>query len=579
MTTFEVWAPEVDRVRLRTDGRELELRAAPGGWWELDVPAAGPGTDYAYLLGDDPTPLPDPASLRQPEGVHGPSQVYDQAAFSWTDAGWTGRQLPGSVLYELHIGTFTPEGTFDAAIGRLDHLVDLGVELVELLPVNAFNGVHNWGYDGVGWYAVHERYGGPDGMKRFVDACHGRGLGVIQDVVYNHLGPSGAYLPRFGPYLTQGRNTWGQGLNLDGPGSDEVRRFIVENALMWLRDFHVDGLRLDAVHALRDSRAVHLLEELARATEVLSTHVGRPLSLIAESDLNDPRLITARESGGYGLHAQWDDDVHHAVHTLLTGERAGYYSDFGSLECLATVLTGAFFHADTYSSFRGRRHGRPVDRERIPGHRFVVCLQNHDQIGNRAIGDRITGTLSPGLLKVGAALILTSPFTPMLFMGEEWGASTPWQFFTSHPEPELAAATATGRIAEFAEHGWGEADVPDPQDPATFSRSKLDWSELEKPEHHELLDFYRRLIALRRAHPGLTDPRLDQVTVAYDEDARWAVIRRGAYAVALNLAGAAQDVPLPGPAETVLLASADGVTVSAEQAVLPAESVAVIALA
>jgi maltooligosyltrehalose trehalohydrolase len=578
VTRFEVWAPDVNRVRLRIGGKDLDLSATTGGWWALDVPDAGPGTDYAYLLGNDTTPLPDPRSLRQPAGVHGPSQVYDHAAYRWGDAGWTGRQLPGSVLYELHIGTFTPEGTFDAAIGRLDHLVELGIDLVELLPVNAFNGVDNWGYDGVGWYAVHEAYGGPDAMKRFVDACHQRGLGVIQDVVYNHLGPSGAYLPRFGPYLTQGRNTWGQSVNLDGPGSDEVRRYIVENALTWLRDFHVDGLRLDAVHALRDSRAVHILEELARAVDVLETGLGRPLTLIAESDLNDPRLITAREGGGYGLHAQWDDDVHHSMHALLTGERHGYYGDFGSLECLATVLTGAFFHADTYSSFRGRRHGRPVDRERIPGHRFVVCLQNHDQIGNRALGDRITGSLSPGLLKVGAALMLTSPFTPMLFMGEEWGAATPWLFFTSHPEPELAVATGAGRLEEFAAHGWGAVDVPDPQDPATFSRSKLDWSELGKPEHHELFGFYRQLIALRRAHPGLTDPRLDRVSVAYDESARWVVIRRGGYAVAVNLAGEPQQVPLPGEARATLLASADGVQLAGDQALLPAESVAVLTI-
>jgi maltooligosyltrehalose trehalohydrolase len=548
VTTFEVWAPAAARVRLRAGGTDHELSAAEYGWWRADLDGV---TDYAYLLDDDPTPLPDPRSLRQPEGVHGPSRVYDHAAFRWSDAAWTGRALPGSVIYELHLGTFTPEGTFDAAIDRLDHLVDLGVDLVELLPVNAFNGVHNWGYDGVCWYAVHEPYGGPDGMKRFVDACHNRGLGVIQDVVYNHLGPSGAYLPRFGPYLNDGRNTWGQTVNVDGPDSDEVRRYIVDNALMWLRDYHVDGLRLDAVHALPDHRAIHWLEELGREVDVLSTQRARPLTLIAESDLNDPRLITPWDAGGYGLHAQWNDDVHHAVHTLLTGERHGYYGDFGSLECLATVLTGAFFHADTYSSFRRRHHGRPVDRVNTAGHRFVVCLQNHDQIGNRALGDRLA--LSPGLRKVGAALILASPFTPMLFMGEEWGAGTPWLFFTSHPEPELAAAVGAGRKAEFAEHGWGAADVPDPQDPSTFARSKLDWSELDKPEHRDLLDFYRALIALRRSHPDLVDPRLDRVEVRYDEDARWLTIRRGICTVAANLAAGPQRIPASGG--TVLLSS------------------------
>jgi len=548
VTTFKVWAPAAARVRLRAGGTDHDLSAAEHGWWRVDLDDV---TDYAYLLDDDPTPLPDPRSLRQPGGVHGPSRLYDHAAFRWTDTSWTGRTLPGGVIYELHLGTFTPEGTFDAGIDRLDHLVDLGVDLVELLPVNAFNGVHNWGYDGVCWYAVHEPYGGPDGMKRFVDACHDRGLGVIQDVVYNHLGPSGAYLPRFGPYLNEGRNTWGQTVNVDGPDSDEVRRYIVENALMWLRDFHVDGLRLDAVHALPDHRAIHWLEELGREVDVLSTQLGRPLTLIAESDLNDPRLITGREAGGYGLHAQWNDDVHHAVHTLLTGERHGYYGDFGSLECLATVLTGAFFHAGTYSSFRRRHHGRPVDRVNTPGHRFVVCLQNHDQIGNRALGDRLA--LSPGLRRVGAALILASPFTPMLFMGEEWGAGTPWLFFTSHPEPELAAAVGAGRLEEFAEHGWGAADVPDPQDPSTFARSKLDWSELDKPEHRDLLDFYRALIALRRSQPDLVDPRLDHVEVNYDENDRWLTIRRGACTVIANLAPGPQRIAATSAA--ILLSS------------------------
>jgi maltooligosyltrehalose trehalohydrolase len=518
MTRFAVWAPERSSVRVRVaDLGDIPMTAGGGGWWRADVPRALPGTDYGYLLDGADEPLPDPRSAWQPHGVHGLSRVYDHAAFPWTDAGWTGRALPGSVLYELHVGTFTPEGTFDAAIGRLDHLVDLGVDMVELLPVNAFNGTHNWGYDGVCWYAPHEGYGGPDGLKRLVDACHARGLGVLIDAVYNHFGPSGAYAPRFAPYLAQGANTWGRSLNLDGPHSDEVRRYIVDSALSWLRDYHADGLRLDAVHALVDHRAVHLLEELAAEVDALAAHLGRPLTLIAESDLNDPRLVTPRTGGGYGLHAQWNDDAHHALHALLTGERQGYYGDFGSLECLATVLTGAFFHAGTWSSFRGRTHGRPVDRQRTPAHRFVAYLQNHDQIGNRATGDRIAATLSPGLLRVGAVLLLASPFTPMLFMGEEWGATTPWQYFTSHPEPDLATAVAEGRRREFAAHGWPPGDVPDPQDPLTLARSRLDWAELDKPAHRDTLDLYRRLIALRRARPDLTDPRLDRVEVAHGE--------------------------------------------------------------
>ncbi|MFF3866329.1 malto-oligosyltrehalose trehalohydrolase [Micromonospora sp. NPDC001898] len=577
MTEFTVWAPEAARLRLRLPGdADHEMRAGPDGWWRVEVPAAGPGTDYAYLLDDDDRALPDPRSAWQPVGVHGPSRRYDHAAFEWTDTGWTGRQLPGSVLYELHVGTFTPEGTFDAAIGRLDHLVDLGVDMVELLPVNAFNGEHNWGYDGVCWYAPHEPYGGPDGLKRFVDAAHAKGLGVILDVVYNHFGPSGAYAPMFAPYLTEQDNAWGRTVNLDGPHSDGVRRYILDSVLMWLRDYHVDGLRLDAVHAMPDSRATHLLEQIAAEVETLSTHLGRPLSLIAESDLNDPTLVTPREAGGYGLHAQWNDDAHHALHTMLTGERQGYYGDFGSLECLSEVLTGAFFHAGTWSSFRSRSHGRPVDRQRVPGHRFVAYLQNHDQIGNRATGDRISATLSPALLRVGATLLFTAPFTPMLFMGEEWAASTPWQFFTSHPEPELATAVATGRRREFAAHGWTSDDVPDPQAPQTFARSRLDWAELNKPEHRGMYEFHRRLIALRKSRADLSDPRLDRVDVRHGD--QFLVMRRGETLVVANLAAKPQRVTLPGMARRVLLATGEGVTVTRDRIDLPAETAAIVAL-
>ena len=575
MTLFEVWVPE-KQVALRVNGVARQMQRGDDGWWRLDVPEAGPGTDYAYTLVDHDGELPDPRSMWQPEGVHGPSRVYDHSAFPWSDGAWTGRQLPGSVLYEMHVGTFTPEGTFDAAIERLDHLVDLGIDLVELLPVNAFNGEYNWGYDGVCWFAPHEAYGGPDGLKRFVDACHSRGLGVVLDVVYNHFGPSGAYAPMFGPYLSEaGSNPWGSSVNLDGPHSEEVRRYIIDSVLMWLRDYHVDGLRLDAVHALADHGAVHVLEQLATEVESLSTHLNRPLSLIAESDLNDPRLITPREGDGYGLHAQWDDDVHHALHTLLTGERQGYYADFGSLECLETVLTGAFFHAGTWSSFRQRRHGRPVDRTRTPGHRFVAYLQNHDQIGNRAVGDRLSATLSPGMLKVGATLLLTSPFTPMLFMGEEWAASSPWQFFSSHPEPELADAVRTGRRREFASHGWAEAEVPDPQDRATFDRSKLDWSELGKPGQSEMHELYRRLIALRHSHPDLSDPRLDRVQVWHGD--QHLVMRRGRIVVAVNLAAGAQTVSLHETPSRVLLATEPGMALMRDRIEMPGESAFVVA--
>ena len=459
MTTFRVWAPGRDRVDLHVDDQVLPM-TLDGEWWS----AHAVGQDYAFSL-DGGDPLPDPRSPWQPDGVHGRSRVYDHSAFTWTDDRWHGVPLPGAVLYELHVGAFTEEGTFDAAIDRLDHLADLGVTAVELMPCNTFPGDWGWGYDGVFWYAVHEPYGGPDGLKRFVDAAHARGLGVVMDVVYNHLGPVGNYLPEFGPYLTHEHATpWGPAINLDRPGSDEVRRFIIDNAMMWLRDYHLDGLRLDAVHALVDQRATPLLEELSIEVENLGAQLGKPLFAVAESDLNDPRMVEPREAGGLGVHGQWCDDVHHSLHALLTGETSGYYGDFGSFETLAKAMTGAFVHDGTRSTFRGRTHGRPVPPT-TPGHKFVVYLQNHDQVGNRALGDRID--LSPGLARIGAALYVLSPFTPMVFMGEEYGARTPWRFFSNH-EGDIAQAVREGRKQEFARHGWNADDIPDPQDPATF---------------------------------------------------------------------------------------------------------------
>ena len=553
---FEVWAPQCERVRVLADGTVHPMTRDDAGWWRADVASARPGTAYSFLLDDDPTPLPDPRSLRQPTGVHGSSRVYDMDSFIWTDRSWTGRQLAGSVLYELHIGTFTPGGTFGSAIERLDHLVELGVDLVEVLPVNAVDGPRNWGYDGVGWYAVTENYGGPDSFKRFVDACHARGMGVVLDVVYNHLGPSGAYLDRFGPYFA-GSNIWGPSINLDGAQSETVRRYVIDNALMWLRDFHVDGLRLDAVHALHDDRATHLLEQLAIEVESLSTHLGRPLSLIAESDRNDPHTVTPREAGGYGLHAQWCDDIHHCLHSALTGEAQGYYADFASagLTGLAHVFCRAFLHEGTWSSFRQRNHGAPVDTHRTPGHRFVAFLQNHDQIGNRATGDRLSETLSPGLLACGAALLLSGPFTPMLFMGEEWGARTPWQFFSHFPDEALREAVRNGRTAEFGEHGWGDVEVPDPNAESTFTDSKLDWDEPAQEPHATLLRVYRELIALRRAWPELSDPWLDKLDVDFDEDSRTVVLHRGRLRVAVNLGGDAVSIDLHAPVGRILLAS------------------------
>ncbi|MCW2715961.1 MAG: malto-oligosyltrehalose trehalohydrolase [Frankiales bacterium] len=574
MTSLRVWAPHPSNVEVEIEGARTAMTRQDGGWWTAEI--GGPGTDYALVL-DGGAPRPDPRSAWQPHGVHGPSRVVDHGAFPWTDADWRGVPLAGGVIYELHVGTFTPAGTFDAAVERLDHLVDLGVSAVELLPCNAFAGRWGWGYDGVAWFAVHDPYGGPDGMKRFVDACHARGLGVVMDVVYNHLGPAGNYLPEFGPYLTEAHTTpWGPAVNLDRPGSDEVRRFVLDNAAMWLRDYHCDGLRIDAVHALVDERATHLLEELAVEVEALGAQLRKPLFLIAESDLNDPRTVTSREAGGLGLDAQWADDVHHALHATLTGETSGYYGDFAGLDVVAKVLREVFLHDGAWSSFRERRHGRPVPST-LPGHRFVVYLQDHDQVGNRATGDRISATLSDGLLKIGAALVLTSPFTPMLWMGEEWAARTPWQFFSDH-EGELGEAVRKGRRAEFASHGWDTDDVPDPQDEGTVRASTLDWSELDDERSSGHLAWVRGLIALRRARPELSDGRRDRVEVTYDDGGSWLVVRRGVVAVVCNLSGDRQAVPVQGSPKAALLTSRPGFVYSEGSVELAAESVVVVEL-
>ncbi|MBT2514353.1 malto-oligosyltrehalose trehalohydrolase [Arthrobacter sp. ISL-30] len=578
---FDVWAPVAGSVTLLADGQEHpmhKLEGGPDGWWT--VRDTGPGkegsgheTDYGYLV-DGEGPFPDPRSLRQPRGVHELSRTFDPTEYAWTDAPWKGRELQGSVIYELHIGTFTPEGTLDAASEKLDYLVDLGVDFVELLPVNAFNGTHNWGYDGVLWFAVHEAYGGPEAYQRFVDAAHAVGLGVIQDVVYNHLGPSGNYLAKFGPYLKSGEgNTWGDSVNLDGPGSDEVRGYILDNAAMWLRDFHVDGLRLDAVHALRDERAVHILEDLAVVADKIEAVTGIPRTLIAESDLNNPRLIYPQEANGYGLEGQWSDDFHHAVHVNLTGETAGYYSDFQSLTALAKVLEHGFYHDGSYSSFRGRHHGRPIRADLAHPSALVVCSQNHDQIGNRATGDRLTETLSYGRLSLAAVLTMTSPFTPMLFMGEEFGASTPWQFFTSHPEEWLAEATAKGRLKEFERMGWDPAVVPNPQDPETFSRSKLKWEEASQGEHARLLDLYRALGALRRSTPELSAGGFQGTEVEFDDDEQWLILVRGTVRVVYNFGAEEMATNLDGD---LLLATDPKTTLDDGTLTVPAESAAVL---
>lgn len=533
---LRVWAPRASRVDLvlPAAGTTEPMSADADGWWQTQHPLP-PGTDYAFSLDGGP-PRPDPRSPWQPAGVHGPSRTFDEAEHQWSDAAWPGRDVLGAVTYELHVGTFTPEGTLDAAIERLDHLVDLGVDVVELMPVAAFGGHHGWGYDGVALWAVHEPYGGPAALQRFVDAAHARGLAVCLDVVDNHLGPSGNYLAEFGPYFTDRHKTpWGAAVNLDGEGAAEVRAFVIEKALRWFRDFHVDALRLDAVHALVDDSPRHLLAELSDAVATLAKEIGRPLSLVAESDANDPRTVTPTAEAfegrpGYGMTAQWADDVHHSLHALLTGERQGYYDDFGAPETLAKALTGAFVHDGGWSTFRGKPWGAPVPPE-TDGRRFVVCSQNHDQVGNRALGDRPSRVLAPGALAVSAAVVLLGPFTPMLFMGEEWGATTPFLYFSDHEEPELAEAISRGRAREFGGHGWAElygADVvvPDPQARETFEGSRLDWAEPGSDGGRRMLDLYRALVRLRHTEPAIASGDRRATTVRAEEGA--IVLTRGA---------------------------------------------------
>lgn len=578
MRILRVWAPNAHTVTALVGEQRLAMEKDDGsarGWWRLETPAAVPGCDYAFIV-DGGDPLPDPRSGWQPHGVHGRSRIVGHEAFEWTDANFTPVPLTSAIIYEMHVGTFTLRGTFESAIARLDHLVDLGVTHVELMPVAEYSGNRGWGYDGVDLFAPHHAYGGPLGLKRLVDACHAKGLAVLLDVVYNHFGPSGNYLRRFGPYLTTRYNTpWGSAVNYDDRGSDEVRRLVCDNALSWMRDYHIDGLRLDAIHAILDASPLHLLEQMAQETAELARQTQRNLVLIAENDLNDPRVVTVPARGGYGIDAQWNEDFHHALHAVLTGEKTGYYSDFGLLGQLVKTLQHAYAYDGQYSAYRDRHHGRPVAG--LSGYNFVACLQNHDQVGNRAQGERSSHLMSASRLRIGAAILLTAPFVPMLFQGEEWGASTPFQYFTDHQEADLGHAVSEGRKREFAAFGWNPDDVPDPQDPATFERSKLDWSEPEREPHKSLLGWHRELIRLRACTPELTDGKLARVEVSYDEEERWMVMDRGAISVAVNLGEQGRYLPLrTGSSRKLLMASDEGVALDANGVELPPDSVAII---
>jgi maltooligosyltrehalose trehalohydrolase len=571
---FRVWAPLPKRLEVQVGQSRFPMAAAGNGWWKAEIYEGEPGDDYGFVL-DGEGPFPDPRSSWQPQGVHGLSRLLDHAAFQWADASWRPQPLSSAVIYELHIGTFTPLGTFESAIEKLDHLVDLGVTHVELMPVCEFAGERGWGYDGVDLFAPHHAYGGPEGLKRLVDSCHARKLAVLQDVVYNHIGPSGNYLSKFGPYFTKHHDgPWGAAINFDGPDSGEVRRFFCDNALMWLRDYHFDGLRLDAVHAIVDDSAVPFLEQLSQEAKRLEARLGRRLVLIPESDLNDPRLLWSVERGGFELDAQWSDDFHHALHAVLTGERNGYYSDFGTLDDLCRAVREGYVYSGQYSAHRRRRHGqRP---EGLSGHRFLAYMQNHDQIGNRAKGERSSSLMSPGRLKIAAALVLMSPFVPMLFQGEEWAAQTPFLYFTDYQEPDLAKGVREGRCREFAAFGWKPEEIFDPQERNTFERSKLDWSELLRPPHGEMLEWHQRLIRLRRSEPTLTNGELESVCTRHDEKNRWLVIERGPISVVCNLGNCTQSIPLRPGSHHLLLSSVTLKESVRDEASLPPESVLIL---
>lgn len=553
-----VWAPYARDLRLvtregagDTSGEKLHrMRRGAGDWWCSEVPAR-PGLRYGFqILGADgqwSKTVPDPRSLAQPDGPHGLSEI-PAGQHVWGDAQWTGRGMAGQVIYELHVGTFSAAGTFDGVAEKLGYLRDMGVTSIELMPINPFGGARNWGYDGVGWHAVHEAYGGPAGLKRLVDAAHAQGIGVILDVVYNHFGPDGNYVGMFGPYTAGGSTGWGEVVNMCGYQSDEVRAYILDAVRLWFEEYHIDGLRLDAVHAFVDTGAYSIMEDIQLIAEEVSARTGVQRIVIAESDLNDPRLISAREAGGYGLAGQWVDDIHHAIHTLVSGEHHAYYADFGSLGVLAKTLREGFLFSGDYSTYRGRRHGRRINRELTPAYRLVTYTTTHDQTGNRAKGDRPSQNLSAEQQVLKAALVLCSPYTPMLFMGEEFGAKTPFPFFCSHGDEGLNEATRQGRFREFRHSGWAQEEVPDPACAQTFESAKLVWD--FDSEQMRILAAYRKLIGLRKTW-NLTRPQMSDFQVdigRQDPGAQQGWVAYGFEDISLvaNLSDTACEVPYGG---------------------------------
>ena len=560
-TLFRVWAPLAESVAVKIVGGEAQtvsLERGDGDIFEARVPGVGAGADYFYLL-DGERERPDPVSRFQPAGVHGPSRVVDPEAFRWTDGDWRGLALKDYVIYELHTGTFTPEGTFESIIPKLAHLKSLGVTAVELMPVAEFPGARNWGYDGAHLYAPQSTYGGPAGLKKLVDACHREGFAFVLDVVYNHLGPEGNYLGEYAPIFSQTyKSPWGDALNFDGAEADGVRRHFIDNALYWLDEYHVDALRLDAVHTIIDAGPVHLLEELSAAFHEGARELGRPAYTIAESDLNDVRVISPPGQGGWGLDAQWSDDFHHSLHAFLTKTDRGYFADFGRLADLAKAISEGFvYDGRRRSAFRRRRHGTSAAER--PGEQFVVCIQNHDQIANGYWGDRLSRLLTVEQHKAAAALLCAAPNVPMLFMGQEWGESAPFLYFTSHTDPALGRAVREGRREEYSSFVRAEGETEssvggfaDPQSEVTFERSKLNWESAGRSPHAEVLQFYRDLLAVRKRYSCLSNCDRARTRVRFDEGRRWLAVERGdadgtRALVLCNLAEAEQKIPVPAP--------------------------------
>ncbi|MFW7381153.1 MAG: malto-oligosyltrehalose trehalohydrolase [Oligoflexus sp.] len=578
---FSVWSPQCKSMKLiiSQDGstQEFSLNKNSDDMWTHSVQIS---TDkpcfYQYRIDDDQI-VPDPCSHFQPQGIDGPSELIDHSSFSWNDQNFTPPPWQKAIIYELHVGTFTAGGQFVDIINKLDYLLELGVTHIELMPVTTFSGNYGWGYDSVFPFSPHAAYGRPEELKKLVDTCHQKGLAVILDVIYNHFGPNGNYFGSFAPYHTHRYQTpWGDAINYDDDYSDQVRQMVIKNVDMWLSDYHFDGLRLDAIHAIFDQSATHILEEINQHVKILDQKLNKTHFMIAESDLNDPKVIRPLEDWGYGFQAQWSDDYHHAIHSYLTGEQTGYYADFGRLSDISKALQKGFIYDGNHAKSRKRKHGRALHN--CSPRQLITCIQNHDQVGNRARGERLSQILTPDQLKLAAGLNLLAPTTPLLFQGEEWGASSPFLYFTNHQDPELATAVREGRIREFVSFGWKKEDIPDPQEALNFDLSKLQWEEKEWDDHHEILSWYKKLLKLRKQYlDGESFQFLSAKNITVLEEEKIFLMQNQSLSIVFNFADQAQtfDFKLPIKTEKILASSRSGVELKKDGIYMPAFSVGI----